>query len=326
MKNQKSKLDLPLAYNSGNIRSINETRASISIGAPIGITVNTQDSIIELAMDYASDGGEVFVDSGAFSEFRVGTNLDIETDSGLEFWKRVISIYNRIADESGDGVYNIAFVAPDQIGSQSTSLKNLDWLRYEVNALIEKGCKIIQPIQAGEHNIAANIANLSEFYNDFEKVILGFPSKAAAWKVSDVIGYLEQLAAYEKKAAANHNDNLDPWLVEYYRQNGDDLRIEEHRELKVHLLGKGDPVALVKVQEKIAAVRPGVILSGDSVATGGVVGKGRKLTVRMNKILELQPELTKPERGALRGQILADIETDKRAAAAELYNEYRRAA
>jgi hypothetical protein len=297
----------PLAYNSGNIRAINETRASISIGAPLGITVNTQASIIEMAIDYAKDGGQVFCDSGAFSEFKKGTNLDVETGAGKKFWTQVLSIYNGIIDRAGDQACNIRVVAPDQVGNPDISEKNLEWLCYEVNKLMEKGARVIQPVQMsslGAEGIAGSIANLSNWYMNFDQVILGFPSKAAAWHTKDILGWLTTMSKWEKATSKFLNE-------------GDQV----HPKLEIHLLGKGDPRELVKLQKAAQDIRPNTCLDGDSVPTGGVVGKGRKLTVAMTLWVNENPKATKEERGLQRGRELAKIELWKREQAEELFTQ-----
>jgi len=286
----------PIAYNSGNIRSINETKASIEIGAPIGITVHSQQSIIELAMGYAFVGGKVFVDNGAFTEYSKGTNLDIETLSGRCYWDSVFAVYREIASIPY-GADNLVFVAPDQVGNPDVTLKNLEWLMYEVHEIRSTGAQIIQPIQKGkkpDYDISVHIADLSNWYYDFENTILGFPSKREAWHVSEVLDYLMYKTLWEKRLSTTE----PVWCI--------------HPDLKIHFLGIGDPLRLSKIQKYIDKIRPNVFVSGDSVPTGGIVGKGRKLTETMNSYLKLHPNLTREERGELRCKILSGIEWTKR--------------
>jgi len=299
-------MEMPLAFNSGNIRAISETKAFIRISAPIGITADSQENIMELACEYAFAGGQVFIDSGAFTAFNKGIDLDIDSAIGKDFWDKVFHKYFELAEGAGPGVLNMRFVAPDQVGNREITTKNVDWLTYKINDLHALGCKIIQNIQKDKFNnevadIFINIADISGWYNHFEDVVIGFPSKAKAWNLNSIYRYVE----YMKIRGEECDWPMEP--------------------LEIHLMGKGDPVQLVEICYKMNKITP-TILSGDSVATASIVGKGKRLTEDFNKLktkmeLKLYRYLSRPERGRLRGYLLGEIETEKREKARKLFKE-----
>jgi len=93
---------------------------------------------IHRASQYANEGGELFIDSGAF----------VYKDDPVSMpWERVISIYRTIAEAATKPV---TFVLPDVVGSQEESLTALRAWYPTMKKVIGPGHKTLLPVQDGD--------------------------------------------------------------------------------------------------------------------------------------------------------------------------------
>lgn len=121
---------------------IRGTADSLQPGGGIGVNVAelTEKSIDELAR--VPEGVPVFVDSGAFAEFRSGKEI---TD---EEWRDRLSVYKELADILGNDLY---VVAPDKVGDQAATIDRLKKYWHELQA-IGRESNVLIPVQLGERS------------------------------------------------------------------------------------------------------------------------------------------------------------------------------
>lgn len=141
--------------------------------------LDTSSKVKCLLSEYASNGGKVLIDSGAF---RVFNNPKL----GLSFTK-VLDDYISIA-KNCNAPENLIFVAPDVIGNQDESFKQLSYYVDELVLLELLGAKVMVPHQVGS-------LLLSEYYYKCQDLlgfdfIVGLPSNAAALSSDDLKPFL----------------------------------------------------------------------------------------------------------------------------------------
>lgn len=77
--------------------------------------------------------------SGAFGAFLSGEEMD---------WREIMSRYQTLANMT-DHPENLYVVAPDKVGDQAGTMAVLEAWAPKVRALVDEGCQVIVPIQAG---------------------------------------------------------------------------------------------------------------------------------------------------------------------------------
>lgn len=132
------------AFRSGMSRS-KDFHGAASAGVPIGVVAGelTMGQKLTTIPRYLRSGGYVFIDSGAFSEFKSGEAPDFDN---------VVNTYELIADchdADPQMLGRLFVVAPDKVGDQTATLKRLGVYSRRLKALIEDGVKVIVPIQRG---------------------------------------------------------------------------------------------------------------------------------------------------------------------------------
>lgn len=186
----------------------------------------------------------IFVDSGAFSEFKGKEPLTPAR------WDLIFRFYDRVTArmaprrQLSPGVWHgteVYLVAPDKIGDQHETLRRMERYASRVRALRKKGAKILAPVQKG--------AMPQEEFFDRVVSVLG----------RDVVAALPM-----KEGATTITE-----LARFLSARGPQLR-------GLHLLGMGprNPRA-PKAFKAVRELAPDVPLSMDSVLAKAAVGWGR---------------------------------------------------
>ena len=152
----------------------------VNAGVPLGITVmDSSSNVLDIAAEYASRGGNVFVDSGAFRLVRTGGTID---------YAAVISRYRYLMERTQQPS-NLLLVAPDVVGDQKQSIEMLsNWL-VPVRQLIDSGAKVMVPLQKGAIQLEIYWRKVSASLD--REFVVGLPSNAAAIPENEVISFLK---------------------------------------------------------------------------------------------------------------------------------------
>ncbi len=164
-------------YRSGMGRSNQDLMGFIDARADVGIAIDaTSGTLMELLIDYANDGGKVFIDSGAVNAFRKGTEVDFDD---------ILDKYIAVAERAGK---NIVYVLPDIIGDAQGTVQKLREYRdkiAELASLVDASKSLIVPFQIKEVDAADFDAQVKDALGDIE-YIPGIPSKEKALGVEKV--------------------------------------------------------------------------------------------------------------------------------------------
>lgn len=155
--------------------------------SPVGITATElSPRVIPYVIEYLNEGGQVFLDSGAFGRFRKGKSLDFEAE--------VFPIYEQIIEATSNPDH-LLLVAPDIVGNQAGSLA----LQASHVERLQRWClckaHVIFPIQEGH-------ANPVEAYTSIRKLleglpfVVGIPSNAMCWSINDVVRFAAEVHPY----------------------------------------------------------------------------------------------------------------------------------
>lgn len=166
------------AFRSGMSRS-NDFFAAVDAGVPVGVVAselrfNTYSLQIPA---YIAAGGAVFIDSGAFTAFRKGTEVD---------FVRLLDIYQFTAEgviDAGGDIASLYLVAPDAVGDQQRTLALLQQHRAALRELIGLGASLIVPIQCGAMAVADMLASAASILGT-SQFVAGIPSNEAAMTVA----------------------------------------------------------------------------------------------------------------------------------------------
>ena len=159
----------------------------IDVKDPIGITaIDASAPVRKIIGNYASKGGKVFVDSGAYRNFRA---RERDTSVAPIDFDDVFERYHSIVDNCTNTA-NLIMAAPDEVGKQDVSFDLLVEYAREVKLLAKRGVKIMVPLQKGELSISDYYRRCKELLN-FE-FIVGLPSNAKALSRAEVFAFVEE--------------------------------------------------------------------------------------------------------------------------------------
>lgn len=151
----------------------------IRAGLPLGITATDASAPVRtMAARYASDGGRVFVDSGAFRLIRSGQTID---------YRAVLEIYRELLRQTRQPG-NLLLVGPDRVGDQIASLALLLRFREAVIDLIDAGATVMIPLQRGPlslSNVYQHVQHLLQ-----RPLVAGLPSNAAALTEAEIVTFM----------------------------------------------------------------------------------------------------------------------------------------
>ena len=162
------------ANHAGEIQGFADVQHDVGVAAP-ELSAAGEAALIALA----GTDVQVFVDSGAFSEFTKGHAI---TDAD---WRERLALYRRLAVKLGDQVH---VVAPDKVGDQEETLARLATYRAEVAELHQFGARVLVPIQKGARSQADFAAAVSS--------VLGFTGWVPAVPMKMAATSTEELAAF----------------------------------------------------------------------------------------------------------------------------------
>ncbi|MAI64074.1 MAG: hypothetical protein CL600_04195 [Alteromonas sp.] len=157
----------------------------MAAGANIGVcAIDASKPVLLLIAQYVSAGGQAFIDSGAFRNFKA--RIKDETFPHLDFDK-VFQCYDTVIEASED-IRTLILVAPDEVGNQEQSFQLLCRYQKDVKALQDRGAQIMVPLQKGR-------LSLTEHYYRCRKLlgfdfICGLPSNAKAVSSHEINQFL----------------------------------------------------------------------------------------------------------------------------------------
>ncbi|MBD1389472.1 hypothetical protein IC617_08535 [Neiella sp. HB171785] len=170
-------------YRSGS-SNYTDAQALVDACAPIGICIiDSSGPTRTLLAEYASDGGKVFIDSGAFRVFR--RHL-AGHDEHLDF-NAVLARYAEIVAQC-TAPEQLLLVAPDIVGDQHGSFEIFCRYLPEVQALARAGARIVLPMQVGKLDMLENYQRYLDVIN-FEPVV-GLPANAKSISADDALSFL----------------------------------------------------------------------------------------------------------------------------------------
>ena len=166
---------ISITFRSG-MTSKSDLRGAISAGVPIGVVAGhlTTGAIFLTLPAHLNNGLPVFVDSGAFTSYLSGSEID---------WQDVLRRYDDIALMT-HRPENLYVVAPDKVGCQCGTLELLAKWADRVKDLIRQRVKVIVPIHCGDLPGAEMIDRIAAILGT-RQFIAGIPSARAAMSIAE---------------------------------------------------------------------------------------------------------------------------------------------
>lgn len=166
---------IAVCFRSGMSRR-SDLRGALDAGLPIGVVATEMSTAAQLMSlpRYLDNGGYVFVDSGAFTEFRTGLPVD---------WPRVYRAYESLI-EMTDRAQRLYIVAPDKVGDQAESLCRLAAEASRVQRWIAAGAQVIVPLQRGSLAVDVLLETVKDILGT-DRFVVGIPSNEAALTIED---------------------------------------------------------------------------------------------------------------------------------------------
>jgi|GEM_PF-4719257 len=152
-------------------------RGYVKAGVPVGVSlaeIGPGSATWPMISAYARSGGDVFVDSGAFTAFTKGQPVDFD---------RVLGLYRQLADSAKGG--RLHFVMPDVVGDQAASFDVLTKHRASVRALIADRHDALVPIQRGQLSPSASWDRVCNILGT-DDFTLAIPSNEVAFDLDDI--------------------------------------------------------------------------------------------------------------------------------------------
>ena len=256
-------------FASGLSKGPTDIREAIKQGKPVGIAATygiplpgpggvtetgkpafqrePSDTIRTLLRDYLNKGGQVFIDSGAFTDFRAGRMTD---------FVGVFQTYERFSEGVDPGnLENLYVVAPDVIGNPGeTELLQMDFIK-ESAALADKGAQIIVPVQTGQGSLVETVLRSFSSLQEY------WPSKE--WWSAPIVG-----VAYEEKSWGK--EEVVDFIKAYEGIGVDEDTHADLREIfsappTIHLLGGGS-AKVQDIEDTVGGTE--VTIQGDSLFKG----------------------------------------------------------
>lgn len=150
---------------------------------PVGVQVQEITPTVEVQIaQYSSEGGLVFIDSGAFTAFVKGDRVDF--DLVLDDYERLAAMTNKPG--------NLAMVAPDAIGNMDLTAELQMMYLSRIKRLADSGVQLLVPFQRGWNNrlYLAHYNLLKEAIGPFT---LAFAANKAAFEPQHVAELVTEL-------------------------------------------------------------------------------------------------------------------------------------
>jgi hypothetical protein len=169
-------MSVSISYRSG-ASAPGIMRGYIVSGVPIGVSLaelSVGGCAWDMMIEYASRGGEVFVDSGAFTACTHNEPMN---------WPKVAATYRKLVHEAPGTRMHL--VMPDVIGNQAASLELLAEWKELVELVIGAGHDAMVPIQKGAlapyEAYRAAVAIIGS-----EDITVSVPSNQAAFSAAEL--------------------------------------------------------------------------------------------------------------------------------------------
>ena len=182
-------LDKVTNYISG-LQDAQNRNPAIAQGRSIGAPVAGPSPISGIQwpdfIKYAQEGGDIFLDSGAYSAYRQSktTGKDIKID-----FEKVMNKYEDIVRQARKGKDTlpgtIKIVAPDVIGNQKATHDLLRKYAPRLRTLMDDGADILVSLQKGEFDPAANLKITADIIGQ-DMPRISIPLKERAYEVEEV--------------------------------------------------------------------------------------------------------------------------------------------
>lgn len=175
-------------FHSGLSRSPAEVDAAIASGNGVGVSAfdSLSAPMRKKLVDHANSGGKVFVDSGAFSAFKKGKDIDWD--------KTLFSYHELLTSVSPEKRKNMTVVAPDIVGDHKRTMDLQADLFEKFTPIIELGGQVIVPVQKenGGGEIWKHWADATNSFDEEQNdsFIVGVPFNAEAWSQDDVLDFM----------------------------------------------------------------------------------------------------------------------------------------
>ena len=176
-----SSASAPLFFRSGCSR-VGDMRAAIRAGVAVGVSmVDLSATVIAQVAGYLRDGGQVFVDTGAFGAFRKGRPL------GDAEFSRHLSVCLELARMARPGSLHV--VSPDVVGDQDATVALLSAYAPRLTEVAAAGATVIVPLQQGRLALA-EFLSLAQRILAPAAICAGLPSNAAALTTDDTLAFI----------------------------------------------------------------------------------------------------------------------------------------
>ena len=154
---------------------------------PAGLTVGeasvgVRDWLLNVGPAYKM---KLFVDSGAFSEFR--GKVEPDWDDVMTFGLQLAKAYGR----------SVSLVAPDKVGDPGESFRRLKAYGPGIKAWISAGAKVLIPIQRGADASAYMRSAAKAIGCQERQLIPAFPMMEKAWEPDEVISAVRKMRPKE---------------------------------------------------------------------------------------------------------------------------------
>lgn len=188
----------PIFFHSGNSAKndfLGYSMAKKSIGVQIQLC---SENVKKLMLEYNAEEGRLFIDSGSFSAFRKGKQVD---------FNKVVKDYFYLAENAQKSEL-LSIVAPDVVGSQDATLKLLKQYQKELFKLICLGVDLIVPIQLGK-------LSLEEAYKESVTILatkafrVGIPSNEKAISLDCLLGFVSRTKPKQIHLLGLHSTKFD---------------------------------------------------------------------------------------------------------------------
>lgn len=148
---------------------------------PVGVQVRLLTATTrQIITDYNNRNGRVFIDSGAFTDFRKG----VETP----FWHVIAEYHSLLKNISNKHL--IALVAPDAISDEVLTFKLLTKYKNDISQFINDNVDVIIPVQQGELSLLEGYDRIIKILNTIS-FLVGIPSNEAAIPLQTVIKFIK---------------------------------------------------------------------------------------------------------------------------------------
>ena len=158
-------------------------KGATEANAGVGIVVDDLTKPLMKEVAKATQTNKVFIDSGAFTAFTRGKEMD---------WPSVFARYQAVADDVATTGENLFVVAPDVIGDAAKTFVLQKKFTFALRKLAKTEANIIIPAQKG-----ATPQEISKHYSqmdsalDTDNLILGIPANKQAWSPAEARAIIE---------------------------------------------------------------------------------------------------------------------------------------